>query len=195
MFSVCTKGCMLSLYILPLRPKFWSISLYNHLFSRYKVAENRKCTEWPTKYLSLSTEAQILVRFALKLAVSEIHVQGWWKSEMHRMSPKWTWTLNSQKWSTKVLVTYPWGLNFPPFCSRICGFQDTRSPKIRMHQMTPTELEHLTVKNTLYTLNTYPWGTNFGPFCSTISSFWFTTCTGLSKIGNAPNDPKMNLNT
>ncbi len=33
------------------------------------------------------------------------------------------------------------------------------------------ELEHLTVKSTLYSLNTYPWDPNFGPFHCTISHF------------------------
>ncbi len=54
------------------------------------------------------------------------------------------------------------------------------------------ELEHLTVKSTLYTLNTYPRAPNVGPFRSTISHFRDTTSV---KIGNAPNDPKLNLNT
>ena len=43
----------------------------------------------------------MLVRFALWLAVSEIqHVQGPQKSETHRMTPNWTWTLNNQKYPT-----------------------------------------------------------------------------------------------
>ena len=37
--------------------------------------------------------------------------------------------------------------------------------------MTQTELEHLTVKSTLYKSKTYPWGPSFGPFCSTASGF------------------------
>ena len=56
-----------------------------------------------------------------------------------------------------------------------------------------TELEHLIVISAPYTLNTYPWGPNFGLFCSTISRFRDTTCTRWVKIGNAPNDPKLNL--
>ncbi len=58
-----------------------------------------------------------------------------------------------------------------------------------------TELKHLTVKITLHTLNTYPRGSNFGPFRSTVSRFRDTTCTRWAKIGNAPNDPKLNLST
>ncbi len=86
----------------------------------YRISENQKCTEWPQTELehltvksSLYTlktylwavEAQILVRFALRLAVSEIHVQGRRKSKMHRMTPNWNWILNSQNCSiyTKYL--------------------------------------------------------------------------------------------
>ncbi len=45
-----------------------------------------------------------------------------------------------------------------------------------------------------YSIYTYPWGPNFSPFCSTISCFQ-DTCTRSMKIGNALNDPKLNLNT
>ena len=50
---------------------------------------------------------QILVRFALQIAVSEI--QGRQKSETHRMPPNWTWTLNSQKYPvyTKYVLLRP----------------------------------------------------------------------------------------
>ena len=48
----------------------------------------------------LTPEAQILVRFTLRLAVSEIQqVQGRQKSEKHQMTPNWNWTLNSPKYS------------------------------------------------------------------------------------------------
>ncbi len=39
--------------------------------------------------------AHLLVRFSLRSAAFKI--QGLWKSEMHRMTPNWTCTLNSQK--------------------------------------------------------------------------------------------------
>ena len=76
------------------------------------------------------------------------------------------------------------------------GFRDMRSPENRKWTEWPkTELEHLTVKSTLYTFNTYPCGPNFGPFRSTISRFRDTTCIRSPKIGNAPNEPELNLNT
>ena len=62
-------------------------------------------------------------------------------------------------------------------------------------QWPQTVLEDLTDKSTLYTLNTYPWGPNFALFRSMISRFWDTACTRWAKIGNAPNDPKLNLST
>ncbi len=41
--------------------------------------------------------------------------------------------------------------------------------KSELHRTSPTELEHLTVKITLYALNIYPRGPNFGSFRSTTS--------------------------
>ena len=42
---------------------------------------------------------------------------------MHRMTPNWTWTLNSQKYFI-YMNTYPWGSNFAPFQSLASGFED-----------------------------------------------------------------------
>ncbi len=79
-------------------------------FSRYNVAKNRKCTQWfPTElehltfkscciHWILTPEAQFLVCFALQLHVALSEIQGNQKSEMHQMTPNWTWTLNSQKY-------------------------------------------------------------------------------------------------
>ncbi len=63
-----------------------------------------------TLYTLNTPEAQILVRFTVRLSVSEI--QGCQISEMYRMAPNWTWTLNSQKYSIYTLNTYRWGPNF-----------------------------------------------------------------------------------
>ncbi len=54
-----------------------------------------------------------------------------------------------------------------------------------------TELEDLTVKSTLYTLNTWPW--NIFIFFSLRSAI--SEIQGRQKMGNAPNDPKLSLNT
>ncbi len=72
------------------------------------------------------------------------------KSEIHRMTPNWT---SAVKYTLYTLKTYSGIPNFGPFHSTISGFRDTMSPKIGKasndHQ---TQLEHLTVKGTLYTL-------------------------------------------
>ena len=44
------------------------------------------------------------------------------KLEMHRKTPNWTWTLDSQKYP--VYVTYPWAPNFGPFRSTDSGFEE-----------------------------------------------------------------------
>ncbi len=51
---------------------------------------------------------------------------------------------------------------------------------------------HLTVIITLHALKTYLWGWMFGPFG--LRPFVFVI-QGGPKIGNTPNDPKLNLNT
>ena len=93
--------------------------------SRYnvKVIKNRKCTEWPKlirelEHLTVRSTLYTLNTYpwgpnfgafysATTVAVSEI--QGRQKSEMHRMTPNWTWTLNSQKYTvyTKCLPLGP----------------------------------------------------------------------------------------
>ncbi len=95
-----------------------------------------------------------------------------------------------------TLNSYPCGPSLDQFRSRISCFSDTtctRSAKNwKCTEWPQTKLEHLTVKSTLYTLNTYPCGPNFRSFRSTTSRF---RDTKSSKIGNAPSDPKLNLNT
>ena len=68
----------------------------------------------------ITPEAQILVRFALWLVVSEMQGQ---KSEMHQMTPNWIWTHSNQKYPvhTKYL---PWGPYFGLFYSMTSGFED-----------------------------------------------------------------------
>ncbi len=107
---------------LSLKSKFWSVSLYDKPFPRYnmcKASKNRKCSEWPQTKLEgktvkpfyihyiLTTEVQIFICFTLRLAISEM--QGRQKSEMYRVTPNWTWTLNSQKYRicTKYLPLRP----------------------------------------------------------------------------------------
>ncbi len=153
-------------------PIFSSVSFYNQPVWRYKVVENRKCTEWPRvlkcqKY-SIYTEylppgAHIFFRFTIQPAFLEI--QGCRKLQMHQMTSDWPWTLNCQKYLvyTEYLIT-PRGPNFHPVCCMASHFRDTRLQKLGNAL---NGLKHLTVKSTLYTLNTNPIGQNFHPFHST----------------------------
>ena len=76
--------------------------------------------------------------------------------------------------------------NFTAFRSAAGHFQDIFAFVFHPPNLN-TELEHLTVESTLYTLNTiYPRGPNFGLFRSMTSRF---RDTRSSKMGNAPNDP------
>ncbi len=93
----------------------------------------------------------------------------------------------------QALKTFLWHWNFCPFCSTATGFRDIRLPKNRKWN-DPMWTWTLNSQQYSITLSTYPWGRNFGPFCSTSSRFE-DTCTKSPKIGNAPNAPKLNLNT
>ena len=111
-----------SLYTLnlPLRPKFGP---FRSTISGFRKSEiHQMTTNWTWTLNTLWTpEVQILVRFALRLAVSE--KQGCKKSKMHWVTQNWTWTLNSQKYSiyTKDL---PVRSKFGPFRFATRGFQD-----------------------------------------------------------------------
>ncbi len=144
-------------------------------------------------HLIRTPELQNFVCFALWLAVSKI--QGCQISEMHRVTPNWTWTLNSQKY---LMYTEHLPLR-PRFWS--ISLYDQPFPRYKLYKVGKNRkcndwpqinLQHLTVKSTLYTLKTYPRGPNVRPFRSTISHF---RDTRSRKIGNAPNEPKLNLMT
>ena len=174
--------------------KFWSVSLYDH-------CKNQKCTEWPKTELDpLSVKKTTLyilnifprgpnfVRFTLQLGVSKI--QGREKSEIHRMIPNWTWIHNNQKY-LYTLNTHSRGANIwsvSLYDERFSRYKVAENQKCT--EWPQTELEHLIVKSTLYTLNTHPWGLNCGPFCSTTSGFQDIISP---ETRNALNDPKLNL--
>ena len=137
----------------------------------YKVGKNRKCTKWPQserEHLTVKSTPYTLNTyscgpnfgpFALHLAVTEMHVQSGRKSEMHRMTPNWTWTPKSQKYC-KYTKYLPWGPNFGPFRSTGSRFNIYKVGENRKCTEWPqTELEHLTLKNhSIYTeyLNVRP---------------------------------------
>ncbi len=139
-YSACMKD-------LPLGLNFWSVSLYDHWFSRYKVPQNQKSTECS-------------------------------QTEIEHLTVKTTlYTPNA----------YHRGPNIGQFCSTTSSCQATRSSKNRKcTEWRQTELEHLAVK----TLNIYIWRPNFGPFHSATSRF------GESRFGeirNTQNGLKLNL--
>ena len=144
---------------LPQKPKFWRVSLYDKLLPRNKV-KNGKSSEWP----------QIeLVHFAVKNIKYTLNTYPTGPSCGPFRSPKqWQVLCMHERFSSeaKILVL---------FALRPLFFKTQGRRKSEMHRMTPTELEHLTVKSTLYTLNTCPciaWGLNFGPF-------WNLNCRGF----------------
>ncbi len=100
------------------------------------------------------------------------------------MTPYWSWTLNSQKYSIYA-NTYQWGPNVGPFHSTNSLFSRYNMYKVsenrKCTEWPKTELEHLTVKSTQYTLDTTPWGLNFGPFRPKTSRFRDTTCQQYSQ--------------
>ena len=95
-----------------------------------------------------------------------------------------------------TLNTYPWGPILVRFALRVFVSEIQYVYKVGENwkgtEWSQIELEHLTVKSTLYTLCTYPRSPNFGTLRSTTNRFHDTSS---SKIGNAPNDLKLNLNT
>ena len=68
----------------------------------------------------------------------------------------------------------------PLFALRPASFEIQVFRKSKWTKWPQNDINHLSVKSTLYTLNTHPRGPNFTPFRSTTSHF---RDTGLSKIG------------
>ncbi len=132
-YSVCTLVCF----------ALWPAAFETQ--GRRKSEMHRMTPDWTWTLNSRSSsftdtcvhtfEAQILVHFALESAFFK--TQGHRKLEMHWVTPNWTWTLNSQKYSiyTKYLAQRPklWPVSLYdyPF-SEIPGHQ-----KRDVHRMTP----------------------------------------------------------
>ncbi len=90
------------------------------------------------------------------IAISEIqhvHVQGQWKSKMHRMTPDWTWTLNSQKYSLYILNTPLSPKILVRFALQLAVSEIEYVQVAKNWKCTEwPQTEHLTVKSTLFTL-------------------------------------------
>ncbi len=65
-----------------------------------------------------------------------MHVLGQQKSEMHQITPKWSWTLSSQKYSIYTKVVTPEAQIWVPFALRTAVFK-IKGKKSKMYQMTP----------------------------------------------------------
>ncbi len=163
------------------------------------MTPNLPLNTWQWKVLCiherLASEAQILVHFAQQPLFSLFFRDTrLLKSEMHQMTPNRSWTLISQKskvpLSTKYLPLRPkvwsvslYGQRFPRY--KVAEYR-------KCTEWPQTELQHLTVKSTLYTLNTYPRGPNFAPFRSTTSGFQDITLFYNSALTTMLNTHKKN---
>ncbi len=109
-------------------------------------------------------------------------MHGCQKWKIHIMIQEWSYTLKHQK--------YPVYTEYLPFI-RFALHPAIFFSKYMVAQWPQTFIKHLTVKNILHKLNTYARGPQFTSFCSTASHF---RDSRLSKIWNAPNEPRMTLN-
>ena len=116
---------------LPPRHKFHSISLYDHLFSRYKVDKSQKCTEWLQalncqKYLAyieyspLRSEYHSVLFYEQPLSRYKIVVENrkcteWLQNDFKHLTVKST---------LHTLNTHNWDPNFTPFRSTVARFPD-----------------------------------------------------------------------
>ncbi len=135
------QRCAICVLIVSSGPKFKSVSLYTQLFTSYGSFWD-KCTEWPPELIGtiqgqmchlhvlfIPLRSQISLRFALRPALFPIHG---WKSQMHRITLHWPWTLNLP-WYTKY---FPWGPNCGHFHLRPAIFEIQCSRKSEMHWIT-----------------------------------------------------------
>ena len=85
-------------------------------------------------------------------------------------------------------------INRKPYMASPSIFKIKGRQKSEMHSMTQIEL-HATFNSQKYSIYILTPEAQILVCFARISSFWDTTCTRSAKIGNAPNDPKLNLNT
>ncbi len=131
-------------------------SLQDQSFSRYKVVEKQKCTEWPQSDLNLVTVESTCIHWML--------------------TPEAQISLRDAAQSTLyILNTHTRGPNFTPFSSTRYRVVENR----KCTEWPQSDFTHLTVTGYLYTLNTYLGGTNFTQLRSTVAcfpdnwAFWF----------------------
>ncbi len=119
--------------------------LYDQLFSRYMVAENRKCAKWPQTELEHLRAKSTLYTLNTYLRSRNFRPfnstinrfrDTWRKSEIHGMTFTWRLTVKSTLYTLNI---YLWGPEFGPFRSMISSFRDTctRLRNSEMHRVTP----------------------------------------------------------
>ncbi len=140
-------------------------------FLYIRSPENQKCTEWPKNELEhLTIKSTLYTLNAYRWDPNFVPFRSTIssfrdttcislpKSEMHRMTPNWTWTLNSQKYSmyTKYLPLRPkfWSVSlYDQLFLRHNMYKIGENRKST--EWLQTDLEHLTVKRTLYIYTKY----------------------------------------
>ncbi len=146
------KSCPYTLNTYPWGPKFGP---FRSTISRFR---DTTCTRWPKirnapndPELNLSTWQSKVLYIHLELT-HEVRKIGNAPND-----PNWTWRPNSQKYS-KYTKYLPLRSKFSFVSLYDYPFPRYKVVKNRKCTEWPqTELEHLTVKSTLYTLNTHPW--------------------------------------
>ncbi len=111
------KGKRYPIYMIqiPSSPKFHSILLYGQAFLGYMPFSD-KYTQWPQMVLNTKSSkvphihvtsthgSQISITFALRQAVFESQAI---LIQVHRMTPKWNWTLKGQRYPVYMLQLPP----------------------------------------------------------------------------------------
>ena len=159
--NVCDQMYPIYMLLVSPSPKFQSLSLYVQSFSSYM------------SFLGHS------VHLSLEIGTLK---------EVHWMTPEWPWALQSQWYTIYVLLVYP----DPKFYS-VLLHDEPFSRIMVVEKRKCIELPHndkqLTAKSILYTLNHYLWGPTFRSV--SLTSSYYGQYTWLSRIGNAPYDPKL----
>ncbi len=189
-----------------LGPRFHCILLHGDLCSRYVVVGNQKCTEW------LQQDGKHLtVKGAL--CTPSTYLRGpncglirstdscFWDTRLSKngnVHNDLRMTLNTVTSTLYTVSTYPRGPYFSIFWSASLYNQPFSRYKVveiseylKCTELPWNDFEYLTDKSILYIVRR----PKFCPFRSTTKGFWDTRLSEIGKIGNAPNDLRLTLNT
>ena len=173
-------------------------------FLRYKVVKNWKYTKSPKsnlKYLLSKVPCiHLILPPSLNFHSVSLYDQPFSRYKVVENRQYTEWPQNNLKHLQCICRKYPVYTEYSPPRTKFhsVSFYDqpfSRYKVVENRKCTKwpqNDLNHLTVKSTLYTLNANPQGPNFTPFRSTTSRF---RDISLPQITNAPNDPRMTLTT